>query len=321
LAVAIEMKLPEQRHPQLAALEDFEDGLRELLTNSGALLRPELGLLHWIQPEGSTFIAAVSVPNIAPSDELRPICMLTITSLLKTRPRLSDDSINICNRLVGLSALTRQVNQQQVMASSSFTIYDDPSQRAEMMYLALQAATLQRSWLSSVLSCLEIDFRKPVQYFDPVSGNEPSRWTNDELAEIYHELIEGGYRARLTKNGIVALLSKTNIRGQGSYLQVRNDIAHPLYGHGLSVTFILPEEQGVTSVDLEVRCLQWNRQEAHTILPVPSIGTWIVTQGRPQMQYLIFVPNVVHYRNIGKLVTDAAIQRWAVRLADSVREV
>lgn len=312
------MKLPEHRHPHLAVLESFEDALREFLGQSGALLRPDLGMLHWIQDEGDTFIAAVPVPASAVAeDEMRPLCMLAISSLLKTQPRLNDEQINACNRLVGLSAVTRQVDQTQVMAASTFTIYDDANQRSEMMYMALQTAVMQRIWLSAVLSGLENDFRRPVQYFDPNTGNMPSKWGNDELAEIYQDLIDGGYKARLTENGIVAVLSKNNIRGQGSFLQVRTDLAHPLYGNGLTVTFVLPEEPTATSAELEARCLEWNRQEGLTILPVPSIGAWIAMHGRPQMQYQIFVPNIVHYRNTGKLATDAAIQRWAVRLADA----
>lgn len=315
------MKLPENRHPHLAVLEEFEDSLREVLARSGALLRPELGLLHWIQKEGDTFVAAVPVPNTQSKDEIRPICLLTITSLLKTRPKLSDEQINACNRLAGLSMLTRQKNQQQVMAASSFTIYDDPAQREMAMYLALQTTFLQRSWLSSVLNGLEHDFRKEMIVYDPIGGRAPSRWTNEEMLEIYKELIEAGYKSRLFEHGIVAVLNKNNVPGEGSFLQIRNDISHPLYGNGLTVTFVLPEEKGVNAAELENRCLAWNLEEAHTILPAPAIGAWFSMYGRAQLQHQVFVPNSVHTPQVGHIVTDSAIQRWATRLADTVREI
>ena len=130
---------------------------------------------------------------------------------------------------------------------------------------------------------------------------------------MFEGIIDAQHRARRPDvHGILIHLSKTRVRGEGSFVVVRNDVAHPFYGNGLSVTLVLPEEPGVSQEQLEVRALAWNRREALSIMPSPCIGAWSSLLGQPQMQHQCFVPNVLYAPGIGQLVLESAIQRWAV---------
>lgn len=281
----------------------------------GTLLRPRPDLLHVIEPEGDTFIAAVPIPNLPQQaeEDPKPICMITVTALLKDRPRLTDEQINACNRFAGMSLMTRQNGQPQVMAVNSFTVYDDPAQKQQALYLGLQTAVLQRTWLSQVLAGLEDDFRRAIAVLDPETAGKPSMWTDDELTSMYKEAVAAEFKARQPDpHGMVLHLSRTNVRGQGNFLIVRNDIQHPFYGNGLSVTLVLPEEKDVTQEQLEKRCLEWNRRESLSVLPVPCIGAWSSMLGKAQLQHQCFVPNVIYAPGVGKLVLESAVQRWAV---------
>jgi len=299
----------------LAVLEAFEDSLRAAFAAvGGALVRPRADLLHVLEPEGDTFISAVSVPAAAQAGaEPKPICMMTVTALLKNRPRLTDGQVNACNRYAGLSFLSRASGPQEVMSANSFTVYDDPVQRSQMLYLALQTAVLQRTWQSQVLTALEDDFRQPVGVLDPQSAAMSSNWTDEELASMFRSAIDGELNARQPDaHGVLIHLSKSKVRGQGSFVIVRNDLPHPFYGNGLSVTLVLPEEKGVSQEEFASRALAWNRREALSVMPTPCVGAWSSMLGRPQMQLQCFVPNVVYAAGVGQLVLDSAIQRWAV---------
>jgi len=309
------MKLNEHRYPDLTALEEFEEGLRvAFAAGGGTLLRPRPDLLHVLEPEGDTYIYAVPVPVAAQQEgEPKPISQVTITSVLKDRPRLTDEQINTCNRYAGLSLMSRQPGQPEVMAANALTVYDDPVQRSQALYLGRQVAVLQRTWLSQVLGALEDDFRRGVAVLDPLSAREPSRWADKELESMLKAVIEADHRARQSdSHGFVIHLSKTKVRGQGSFVIVRNDFVHPFYGNGLSVTLVLPEESGVSREQLELRALEWNRREALSIMPTPCIGAWSSVFGRSQMQHQCFVPNVIYSLGIGQWVVDGTIQRWAV---------
>lgn len=303
----------------MAVLESFEDGLKQginaAIDNGGGLLRPRPDLLHVVEPEGDTLISAVPVPlGTQQVSEWRPVCMITVTALLKERPRLTDEQINACNRYAGLSLLTRQNDQPHVMAVNAFTIYDDAAQRQQSLYFALQAAVLQRTWLSQVLAGLEDDFRRAIEVVDPESASKPSAWTIDEVAGMFRIVTSTDHPARQNDpNGFVIHLSKQpKVRGQGSFVVVRNDVAHPFYGNGLSVTLVLPEEQGLSKEQIDARALAWNRREALSIMPTPCIGAWSSRPGRSQMQHQTFLPNVIYAAGIGQVVIDTAVERWAV---------
>ena len=318
--LTLSMKLPEHRHPHLSALEAFEDGMRAAFEASGGtLLRPRPDLLHVIEPEGDTFISAVPICGVPqPSEnEAKPVCMITVTSSLKDRPRLTDELINACNRFAAMSLLTRQSGQQQVMAVNSFTIYDDAVQRSQALYLGLQTTVLQRTWLSQVLTALEDDFRRAVAVVDPRTACQPSAWCEDEIRGLYEELIAAHFRVRQPDScGLVLHLSRAAVRGQGSFIIVRNDVSHPFYGNGLSVSLVQPEEQGVDQEDFERRCLEWNRRASLSVLPVPCMGAWSSMFGRSQLQHQVFVPNVIYAPGVGRLVLECAVQRWAASRAD-----
>jgi hypothetical protein len=306
------MKLLEQRHPHLASLEAFEDGLRASFDAVGGttLLRPKPDLLHLVEPQGDTYIYALPVPaSSAPEGSARPLCMLSISSLLKDRPRLTDEQINACNRFAAMSHMTKHNDQPQVMAANTFTIFDDPVQRAISLYVGLQTAVAQRTWLTQVLAGLEDDFRRPVKMFDPSSGTQPSRWHPEEIADLLNGAIEKGYRGRLIDPNAM-LLALVRKPGQGSLVLVRNDVVHPFYGNGLSVTLTLPEESGVIKEQLEQRAIEWNRRESVTVSTGPCVGAWSSRHDKRQMQNICFVPNVFYTPGIGKMVLDTMLQRW-----------
>jgi hypothetical protein len=332
------MKLNEQRHPHLTALEKFEDLLRETFDSTNvSMLRPRPDLLQIIDADGDTFIAAVPVPS-PPGDvsgEPKPICMMTMTSVLKGQPRLTDEQINECNRFAGLSLLTRQHATPQVMAASSFALYDDAAQQSKMRYIGMQAVVLQRPWLSTVLAALENDFRQDFDKSYPMAS-APSRWSSQELASLAKDLEVAGYKVRVADpNNLIMYLNKSNSGAPNSFLIVTNDYEHPCYGNGLSVSLVLPEEKGVTKEQFDNRCLDWNRRESITILSVPCIGAWSTVIYKPdppggdaatvapkiQLSYRVFVPNMCYVAGLGKLAIESAIHRWAVCGDLNLREI
>jgi hypothetical protein len=231
---------------------------------------------------------------------------------LKHHPRLTDEQINACNRYTAVSHVSRPDGQQQVAAINSFPVFDDPQQRSVAFYLGLQTAVLQRGWLSQVLASLADDFRCAVPVLDAQSAHLPSRWGDAELQVMFAEVTQANYRARQPDpHGIVIHLSKPSDRGQGSFVIVRNDLEHPFYGNGLSITLALPEEFGVSREQLERRGLEWNRREARSILPTPCIGAWSSMLGRSQMQHQCFLPNLIYAPGLGQCALGSTLNRWA----------
>jgi len=255
--------------------------------------------------------ADVATPS---GDRIRAIAEV-VSDLPDRLQDISDQEMAIFNCVAVLGALLRDPGTGRLVVRSRVTLCERDEGRMDRYGMLLQAAVPgHRDQLDAALR-LASKGKIPAKGRLPRRPKgEPSPWGPRDFDTVEAVLRQEGCPVARDAGRIEARVPwsgtpEGEVEEQIGWIEVSNQSPHPLLSDGLLCRLVLPLKQ--PAEDLVRLAHALNVLEAQALDAAPSFGAWCVPHGDPRLNWVAFMPDVIHRDDLAlSMATWLLYRNW-----------